>query len=73
MIIFSFYTCISLYYVQGIKQYHKLCFSLADTTAETVKISNLHTGMQRLPFYTKVNYPSSPVRKVLTVSPKNCP
>ena len=37
MIIFSFYTCISLYYVQGIKQYRKLCFSLADTTAKNGK------------------------------------
>ena len=37
MIIFSFYTCISLYYVQGIKQYHKLCFSFADTTAKNRK------------------------------------
>ena len=37
MIIFSFCTCISLYYVQGIKQCHKLCFSLADTTAKNRK------------------------------------
>ena len=37
MIIFSFYTCTSLYYVQEIKQYHELCFSLADTTAKNRK------------------------------------
>ena len=48
-------------------------FALQTQQPKSVKILNLHTGIQQLAFSTKMNYPSSPVRKVLTVSPKNYP
>ena len=64
-----------LYFVilfTGNKTIISYVLALQTQQPKTVKILNLHTKIQRLPFYIKINYPSSPVRKVLTVSPKNC-
>ena len=72
------FLCIFRYLMSREEKNHKLCFSQADTAAKNRKnITFAYWSMQQPPFYTKIITPrcqlcSAYVRKVLTVSPKNC-